>query len=226
MKLLAFRIGFTNVYLLQEGKRCMITDTGSRGHAEKIVKAITARGLKIENVSCIFLTHSHFDHAGSAAELQTITRAKVIIHHLEAGHLARGFTPIPKGTNALFRFISKMGKSPNIEKKIGSYKPLKADIIIDGEISLAPFGFDVTIMPTPGHTSGSCSLVGDRFALIGDTMFNFSGKYYPVFANDETALRESWSKLLKLDVDWFYPAHGKRIRKDKLLSEAKRIGIL
>ena len=226
MKLLTFRTGITNIYLLQKGERFMITDTGSRGQAEKIIKVIKARGLNIEYLSCIFLTHSHFDHAGSAAELKNITGAKVIAHQLEADDLARGFTPIPNGTNAIFRFISKMGKSPKVEMKMGSYKPVKADIIIDREISLAPFGFDAKIIHTPGHTSGSCSLVFDRYALVGDTMFNFNGKYYPVFANDEIALRESWSKLMKLDVEWFYPSHGKRIRKDKLLLEAERKGIL
>ena len=67
------------------------------------------------------------------------------------------------------------------------------------------------IIHTPGHTKGSSCLIFDKYAFVGDTMFNIMGKIYPPFANDTNFLIRSWKKLIGLNSDYYYPAHGKRI---------------
>lgn len=225
-RLISIRAGFTNVYLVVQNGKGLLVDTGNRSQNRKITKAITSLSLKLTDLKYIFLTHTHFDHAGSVASLKEHTGAKVILHESEAGFLEKGFTPIPHGTNMLFKFISNAGKAERIEKRIGWFPPAEAEITFTDSCSLKPIGFDAEIIHTPGHTAGSSTLiVGDK-AIVGDTMFNMLGKYYPGFANDETALIETWKKLIGLDVEWYYPAHGKRIRKDKLKKEARQRGII
>jgi hydroxyacylglutathione hydrolase len=225
-KIISYRAGFTNVYLLINNGSCLLIDTGSRGESGKIVRWIKRSGYAIDSLKYIFLTHTHYDHAGSAAELKNISGAKVIVHASEAGFLENGFTPIPKGTSALFKFISWAGKySPSIEEKVAGYPRLKPEIIFKEELDLQSFGFDAKITHTPGHTLGSSSLLLDDQAFVGDCMFNMRGTIYPGFADDEVKLRNTWSKILNWEVKWFFPSHGKRFSIENFKESARRKNI-
>lgn len=226
MKLIPFRAGFTNVYFVIENGNILLIDTGTRNLEEKILKSIKSRGYQPNDLKLIFLTHTHYDHAGSVAALKRLTGAKIIVHESEANCLVKGFTPIPKGTNPLFRFISKMGKMKRVEPKIAWYEKTRADILFQENLSLNDFGFSAEIFHSPGHTMGSSSLRSGENIFVGDAMFNLRGSFYPGFANDEEALRETWNKFSELDVKWFYPAHGKRISKDEWLKYAGRKNLL
>lgn len=220
--MISLRAGIANVFLIFEKGKILLVDTGTKNQEKRILKAITSRGYKIEDLNFILLTHTHFDHAGSVARLKEITGATVVLHESEAGNLVEGFTRIPKGTNLLFRFISNMGRKSGIEKKIGSFKPCKPDIIYRDSLDMNIHGFTARIIHTPGHTKGSSTLqVGDR-AFVGDAMFNLFGKVYPDFANDEELLLKTWQLLSELDVEWYYPSHGKRVRKSRFLKEARK----
>jgi glyoxylase-like metal-dependent hydrolase (beta-lactamase superfamily II) len=188
-----------------------------------------SRGFSTGDLKAIFLTHAHFDHAGSVAEMQRQTGAKIILHQSEAAYLKNGFTRIPKGTTPLFKFISNMGRkgrNGRIEKFIGAYEPAEPDILFNDSLSLESLGFDAEIIHSPGHTVGSSTLITGDTALVGDAMFNLNGNYYPGFANDEETLAKTWKKLIDLNVRWYYPSHGKRIEKGKLIEFVRKKGII
>ena len=225
-RIFSFRLHFTNVYLIGQEGRLLMVDTGNRGQVNKALKHITRLGFDLSDLKYIFLTHTHYDHAGSAAGIQRQTGAKVIVHRSEAGFLENGFTPIPLGTTPLFRIISFLGrKSPALEKRIARYDPVAPDIVFNEKFDLSQLGFGGYLLHTPGHTAGSSSLILGESAFVGDTMFNFRGMIFPGFANDEKKVGESWKKLLALDVKWFYPAHGKRVSRERLSEEAMKKGI-
>ncbi len=225
-RVISTKARFTNVFLLIQDGKGLLVDTGSRGQSGKIQKAITSAGLAITDLKYIFLTHTHYDHAGSAADLQALSGAKVIVHAREAGFLKNGFTPIPKGTSPGFKFISKMGKIKNsIERKVGSYPALIPDITFDHFLNLEELGFDAKIVHTPGHTEGSSSLIFADRAFVGDCLFNFAGTIYPGFADDELQLHKTWKQILEWEIKWFYPAHGKRVGMDQLKKAAGKKNI-
>lgn len=226
LELKSARIGFTNVFFIIQNGKCLMIDTGGKGEERKLQRAISSVGCSLNDVKYIFLTHTHYDHVGSAAVLKKMTGAKVIVHESEAENLLNGFTPIPKGTSALFKLISNAGKIKNsVEKRIGGYPPLKSDIIFKESLSLDQYGFNAEIRHTPGHTIGSSGLiVGDK-AIVGDCMFNLKGSLYPGFADDEVQLAKTWKQILKWKVNWFYPAHGKRFTKADLEKTANKKGI-
>lgn len=224
-KLISFRAGFTNLFLLVQEGRALLVDTGTTGLANQICNSIQSFGLELSDVKYILLTHSHYDHAGSVADLKKLTEAKIIIHSSEAAYLENGFTPIPFGTNPLFKTISAMGRWKVNHRRIASYPAVAADILFEHKLDLNPYGFDAVVLHTPGHTLGSCSLVSGKFALVGDAMFNMFGTYYPGFANDEKALRNSWSQFSMMNLDWFYPSHGRRISKENFIRQANKKGI-
>jgi len=226
-KVISTKARFTNVFLLIQDGKGLLVDTGSRGQSGKIQKAITSTGLAITDLKYIFLTHTHYDHAGSAAELKQLSGAKIIVHESEAECLIDGFKPIPKGTVPFFKLISKAAKiKKSQERKIGCYPPVKPDITFSDRLDLSDLGFDATIVHMPGHTTGSSGLLFKKKAIVGDCMFNLRGKLYPFFADDEKQLCESWRTILKLDVDLFYPAHGKRFSLETLKREATKKGIV
>jgi len=201
--------------LIQEGKFGLV-DSGNRNTEKRIIKAVTSRGLDMKDLRFIFLTHTHFDHAGNVAVLKEISGAPIIVHQSEVGFLREGFHPIPNGTNPLYKFIVRLGRT-FANKKFSSFGAVEADKLFEKCLDLQSFGFDAEIIHTPGHTCGSSILIVDRMAFVGDTVFNIMGIKYPLFANDEMQLLKSWQQLLDLDVDFYYPAHGKRIKKSELV---------
>jgi len=210
--------------LIQDGKFGLV-DSGNRNTEKRILKAITSRGLKIKELGFIFLTHTHFDHAGNAAILKKLSGAPIIVHQSEADYLRNGFHPIPNGTNPLYKFIVFLGRHL-ANKKFSAFDATEPDELFESRFNLQSFGFDAQIIHTPGHTSGSSILIADRKAFVGDTVFNVMGIKYPLFANDEAQLLKSWQQLLDLDVDFYYPAHGKRIKKTEFIKALKKHGIM
>jgi glyoxylase-like metal-dependent hydrolase (beta-lactamase superfamily II) len=225
-KLIPIRAGFTNCFLLVENGNCLLVDTSTRDHAEKLIKAITSRGFALSDLKFIFLTHCHYDHAGSAKSIQEASGARVIVHESEKESLAEGFMRIPKGTSAIYKFISFMGRKGPMERKIGGYAPVNADMTFKDALDLSDDGFNARVIHTPGHTVGSSTLIVGDQAVVGDAMFNMTGNYYPGFANDEPVLLKTWQQLIQLDVKRYYPSHGKPIEKSKLLAFIKKRKLL
>ena len=220
-KVIPIQTGMSQAFLLIQDSIFGLVDSGNRNTERKIVKAITSRGLKMENLQFIFLTHTHYDHAGNVAVLKKMSSAKIIVHQSEADYLRKGFHPIPNGTNPAFKFIVFLGRKFT-HKAYSSFKAVVPDKLFKDRFDLQEFGIDAKILHTPGHTLGSSILVTDRKAFVGDTVFNVMGFNYPTFANDEAVLQKSWQKLLALDVDFYYPAHGKRIKKAEFVEAFRK----
>lgn len=73
MKLIAphlyqIALGPVNAFII-EGDDLTLVDTGYKGSEKKIFKAIKKGGKNPQDIKRIILTHSHPDHAGSAASL-------------------------------------------------------------------------------------------------------------------------------------------------------------
>jgi len=210
-KVIPIKAGIGNCFLVIQDDKFFLVDTGEKGFENKIATTITSRGLKIKDLQFILLTHTHYDHAGSAYELKKMTGASIIVHESEVDYLIDGFHPLPKGTSLFFKMIIALGSLRKKSKNI--IKGVKPDIIFSNSLNLNKLGFNAKIIHTPGHTKGSSCLIINEYAFVGDTMFNVFGSIYPPFANDTVILINSWKSLLEEDVKFYYPAHGKRITK-------------
>lgn len=65
-------------YLVGDGAICAVIDPG--WETDKIIKAATSEGWKID---AILLTHGHFDHAHETGSLAKKTHAKIYVHRDE-----------------------------------------------------------------------------------------------------------------------------------------------
>ena len=219
-KVVPIRAGVGHCYLIIHQKGFFLVDTGSPGYANKITKVIRSRGLPIDDLQFIFLTHTHYDHAGNAAALKKVSGAPIIVHESEASMLRAGWHKIPEGTNPLFRIISTLGRK--FSPSHTHFDGVEPDIVFSASLSTYEFGVEATLLHTPGHTHGSASLLFDCCLFGGDCIFNLAGKIWPPFANDEKILLSSWQVIDELEITWLYPAHGKRFRKSVLTEVLRR----
>ena len=215
-KIITIPAGTSNVYLLKNAEHAILIDAGNKHKAQKIMLEMEKVGIKPTSLSAIIITHGHFDHCGSLAELKKRTKAQVIVHQEEAEALRNGFLELPHGTNFFSRFLVGLGKL--FLKNLGHYTPVEPDIIIDQTFDMKKFGFDAILIPTPGHTPGSLTLIWKKNAFVGDSAFNIIGTgVYPPFANHPTNLLLSWNAILQSGVEYIYPGHGKPFHRSGLM---------
>jgi hydroxyacylglutathione hydrolase len=157
-------------YLLV-GERVVVIDTGVSDQQARILHALASAGRAPSDVSLILLTHGHGDHAGSAAALREATGAPIALGTGDEEKCASGVDREMRGRGAFGRallgFIRSRGRGSSNSSRSGP----EADIVVDREMSLLPYGVDATVVPTPGHTRGSLAVFtasGD--AIVGDTL--------------------------------------------------------
>jgi glyoxylase-like metal-dependent hydrolase (beta-lactamase superfamily II) len=176
-------------------------------------------GLEPSMLRLLVLTHSHFDHAGSAGKLKELTGCQVMVHRLEADRLRAGRSPIPPGTRWKAKVVVALGRI--FARKLMKFPGAEPDILVDESYDLATFGFPGRVIYSPGHTLGSMLVLMEEGQLIaGDTLFGVANKqHFPPFAEDLPALVETWKRISSMRVKTCYPAHGRHFSFDSFLAE-------
>jgi glyoxylase-like metal-dependent hydrolase (beta-lactamase superfamily II) len=191
-------MGMSNAYLVEDGDKLLVVDTGLPGHAKKIVSYVKSLGKDPCSVETVVLTHPDLDHSGSAAELKQLTGAKVAIHEEDAPRLA-GEKPWSEAKGAAGFVISIVGLFIKLQ-------PVSPDISLKEGEKLGP----LTVLETPGHTSRSISLYKVGTALFsGDALLtNGKGLFQePRMVNEELG-RESIRRMATLQFEYLLPGHG------------------
>lgn len=215
------RIGLANVscYLIYRPAEAILVDCGNSGSELRILETLEALGLKPASLKLLVLTHSHYDHAGSAARLKELTNCKLMVHRSEAQGLRAGYTPIPSGTRWKAKLLVALGRI--FARRLMKYQGAEPDILADDSFDLEQFGFPGSVLHSPGHTHGSMLVLMEGGQLItGDTMFGLENKqHFPPFAEDLSALVRTWTMVRKLPVNTLYPAHGRHFSFEDFLEE-------
>ncbi|HKI48987.1 MAG TPA: MBL fold metallo-hydrolase [Desulfobacteria bacterium] len=209
-------LGVDNCYILH-GDGTILIDGGAPKKVKRFTDALRRFSMKPEDVKLIVLTHGHWDHIGSAREIQEITGAPIALHRHEKDCLEKSLIPLPPGVTIwgdLFVRIMALF-TPMIH-----VPATKVDIVLnDEEFSLVEYGIPGRIIHTPGHSRGSVSVLlenGDAF--VGDlAMSGFPLRFnpgLPILADDITEVRRSWELLLDKGAKTVYPAHGKPFSAD------------
>jgi glyoxylase-like metal-dependent hydrolase (beta-lactamase superfamily II) len=187
-------------------------DGGMPNKLKVFKRVLTRLDINPSDIKLIVLTHSHFDHSGSAQEIREFTGGKIAVHVSERTYLENGGMIIPKGVN----FYGKITKPWlfAIFKKI-SFPKFKPDILITDEpYPLKAYGIDGNIIHTPGHTVGSISVILDSGeAFVGCMAHNgFPFRFHPglpIYAQDIEAIKKCWKILIGRGIKMIYPGHGK-----------------
>lgn len=193
-------------FLVTDGSKGMIVDTGVQGRAPAMLRQIAEAGLSPADITLIVLTHYHADHTGSAAELREATGAPVAIHRDDAEQLRRGGRVDLQPTSVMPRLLKLMLAGAEIPA-------LEPDIILGDEEDLTEHGGIGRSFVTPGHTPGSvCVLLPDNSIVAGDAL---SGgllrariAHQPMFATDPGAAARSMRTIAAHAPSTVYVGHG------------------
>jgi glyoxylase-like metal-dependent hydrolase (beta-lactamase superfamily II) len=150
-------IAVANVYLVVTRDGLLLVDTGMPGNARRILGFIKSIGRAPHELRDVVLTHCDIDHVGSAAQVKSLTGARVAIHELDAPVLA-GQQRSPKG-----------GLAMAVLYRLLRFRPVAPGLRLRGGDTIG----GLQVLHVPGHTAGSIALVRDGGVLFsGDALLS------------------------------------------------------
>jgi glyoxylase-like metal-dependent hydrolase (beta-lactamase superfamily II) len=175
-----------NTYLVRrEGSdRALLIDPGDE--APRLQKAMDELGVQPE---AILLTHTHIDHIGAVAPIAGASGAPVYCPRAELDILRDPASFFPP--------------------QWGTVDPWEAEQPLDGGERLQLAGFDVDVVPTPGHSPGHVTFVIDGALFSGDVLFQGSIGRTDLPGADHDTLMASIATLLDRFADdtTVHPGH-------------------
>ena len=196
MKIASFPVGALgcncSVVWDENSREALVVDPG--GDFPRIQSLLGDEGLSVKG---IVHTHTHIDHVGATAPLQSATGAGAHIHEAD-------------------RFLYDM--LPVQAAMVGIAVPEKCDLLgdlIDG-FSLRAGGIEMGVLHTPGHTPGSVSFLisggSGGVVFTGDTLFKMGIGRTDLWGGDGTLIMRSLrERLMTLSDDVVVvPGHGPR----------------
>jgi glyoxylase-like metal-dependent hydrolase (beta-lactamase superfamily II) len=186
--LVTITLNSTHYYLIDCLNGKLLVDTGWAGSLPRFTNELKRYKISLAEIRYMMITHHHPDHAGLTQEIKNACGARLLIHEKQI--------PFLPDLAAFYR-----------DK--GGYVPIqveKDDLVLHSanrEV-LKSIGLAGEVIPTPGHSEDSVSLVLDGSMA-------FTGDLTPPFMADETnaaVLRDSWTRILARKPKTIYPAHA------------------
>jgi ribonuclease/clavin/mitogillin len=177
----------TNYYLLDLNQGKLLIDCGWPGTLPKFLAVLKRKDVSPDNLRYLFVTHFHPDHAGLAQDLKNLG-ANLILMKSQADYTG--------AMDELYR-SKKLPYLPltpekNILLKFSDSRPFLAGLGLQGEI-----------VPTPGHSPDSVSLVLDLgYVFTGDLPQRF------MLSEDDLTGKESWDRIYQHKITRIFPGHG------------------
>ena len=177
----------TNYFLLEIKNGKLLVDNGWPGTLPKFLSVLKRKDVSPDEIKYLLVTHFHPDHSGLTQELKNLGASLLLMESQV------NFT-------ASMEELYKAKKLP--------YLPIAPDKNInltftDSREFLATLGLNGEIIPTPGHSDDSVTLILDEgFAFTGDLL------YRSVLSEDDLTSHQSWDKIYQHKITRLFPAHG------------------
>ncbi len=177
----------TNYWVVSAGRSRLLVDLGYPGTMGTMRARLKQMDIPLQEIRFALATHYHIDHAGLAQELKQVgVRLIVLKTQLNAIPLMKQFT-----------------KPRDHYVEIS----LEGNLIIPASESravLSQVGIQGAILPTPGHSDDSVSLLLDDGSV-------FTGDLTPLenaWGESGELAKASWHLLMAQGAKLVYPGHG------------------
>jgi len=183
--------GDAAVYLVRFGHQAALVDAGCGTGHRQLVDNVSACLPPGTTITCLLLTHCHFDHTGGAAAIRDHYGCRIIAHEYDAVYLEAGDSDV----TAASWYGAQM-------------PPLKIDERITANRKTIPVGnSEMIAYHCPGHSPGSLvytAFLGGKTVLFGQ---DIHGPLHPSLLSDRSQYRDSLKFLLSLEADILCEGH-------------------
>jgi len=211
-----------NAYLVGDAASWILVDACTPGNERRIRRAAARRFGAGSRPRAIYLTHGHFDHAGSSGPLADTWGVRIHAHFLEIPYLTgqAHYPPFNLNSPGFFTRIARFFPTGtvNLGTRLEILKP-------EQPVAGLP---DWEVIETPGHTPGHVAFFRrkDGVLLAGDAVTTMNldsfwdtvarrkqvcGPPVPATSNWKDA-RTSVELLAKLRPSWIAAGHGLPMR--------------
>ena len=201
--------------VLIDGNEMVLVDTGIPGQIDLFIEEAKNKGIDLNNLTKIVITHHDIDHIGSLAEMKrTFKNVKVLASKIEADYISgkkesirlelsrKNFDKLPEERKAFAKNLQKMYE--NLDRT-------NVDIELT-EDGLLPDCSKIKVIQTPGHLPGHISIYFEetKTLITGDAIGFWEGKLAinPQHTIDMATAKESIKKLLDYDITNILCYHG------------------
>lgn len=177
----------TNYYAIDIKGGKLLVDCGWPGTFPQFSAELKRKGVSIQDIKYLLVTHFHPDHAGMIQELKNLS-IKHILMDLQIDFISQ-MTGFFKTKDYPYIQITT---NDSISLKVEGSRKFLAELGLQGEI-----------IHTPGHSD-------DSVTLILDEGFAFTGDLYPRFMipEEDTVSKDSWDKIHQHKITRIFPGHG------------------
>lgn len=148
-------------YLIPHPDGLILIECGPGSTQAQLEKNLMELGFSLEELTHIFLTHIHLDHAGAAGWLAEQSGATIHVHPRGAPHML--------DPTRLLASAARIYKD-QMDSLWGNFQPVPEDqlvILNDGdEVQVGPFTFRA--LDTPGHANHHLAYLLDDICFSGD----------------------------------------------------------
>lgn len=201
-----------NAFLIK-GEELTLIDTGMPGNAGRILSFIESIEGSPTKLTRLLLTHYHWDHIGSAAEIKRKTRVKILAHPEDKPYI-NGEKPLPQPS-----LLNPLGLLIRAATALYKTEPVEVDLLLDDcqEIDNPPK--KLKVIHTPGHTPGSICfyLPESKVLFLGDAVNHRMNRLSlppKLFTANPAQARDSLKRLLQLDCEILCFGHGNPITRN------------
>ncbi|WP_395642328.1 MBL fold metallo-hydrolase [Rudaea sp.] len=210
---------FDASHLIIHNGRAAFIDVGSNHSIARLLDALRVRGLGVDAVDWVILTHVHLDHAGGAGlAMQSLPNAKLVVHPRGARHMI--------DPSALIAGATAVYGAEEIARSYGTLVPVPAARVVEAPeghiVDLA--GRELRCLDTPGHARHHISIrdaashaffTGDTFGLSYREFDTEQGAFIlptstPVQFEPD-ALKASIARMLEHEPQQMFLTHYSRV---------------